>query len=93
MLSNDQKKKISEELTKRKHSLTCPMCQNRNFIMADGYFSNIMQPDFGSISIGGPGIPTIAIVCNNCGFVSQHALGVLELLPKDKNISKDGSSK
>ena len=83
MLDNEQKKKLSEELQKRKHNLTCPMCQNKNFIMADGYFNNNMQGDLGGISLGGPSIPTIAIICNNCGFVSQHALGVLGFLPKD----------
>lgn len=89
MLNNDDKKKIAEALEGRKHGLTCPMCQNKNFIMADGYFNNNMQTDFGSFSIGGPAIPTIAIICSNCGFVSQHALGVLGLLPKNENIKKD----
>ncbi len=93
MLNNDQKKKIVEALEKRKHGLTCPMCQNKNFIMADGYFNNNMQTDFGSFSIGGPAIPTIAIVCSNCGFVSQHALGVLGLLPKEENNKKDEPTK
>jgi hypothetical protein len=93
MLNNEQKKKIAEALEKRKHGLTCPMCQNKSFIMADGYFNNNMQTDFGSFSIGGPAIPTIAIVCSNCGFVSQHALGVLGLLPKEENNKKDEPSK
>ena len=68
------------------------MCQNKNFIMADGYFNNNMQTDFGSISIGGPAIPTIGIICDNCGFVSQHAIGVLGLLPKE-NSKRDEPSK
>lgn len=93
MLNNEQKKKIAETLEKKQHALTCPMCQNKNFIMADGYFNNNMQTDFGSFSIGGPTIPTIAIVCSNCGFVSQHALGVLGLLPKEDNLKKDEPSK
>jgi hypothetical protein len=82
MLNTEQKKKIADVLEKRKHGLTCPMCQNKNFIMADGFFNNNMQTDFSSISIGGPSIPTIAIICDNCGFVSQHALGTLGLIPK-----------
>ncbi|MFN5693657.1 MAG: hypothetical protein ACK464_02255, partial [Bacteroidota bacterium] len=61
-------------------------------IMADGYFNNNMQTDFGSISIGGPAIPTIGIICDNCGFVSQHAIGVLGLLPKE-NSKRDEPSK
>ena len=46
MLNNEQKKRIAETLQKRKQDLTCPMCQNKNFIMADGYFNNNMQTDF-----------------------------------------------
>lgn len=89
MLDNAQKKKLGDELQKRKHNLTCPMCQNKNFIMAEGYFNNSMQGDLEGVSLGGPSIPTIAIICNNCGFVSQHALGVLGFLPKkDANTEK-----
>ncbi|MCD7972344.1 MAG: hypothetical protein LUG18_06715 [Candidatus Azobacteroides sp.] len=90
MLSNEQKKKIVEELAKRTNGLTCPMCQNKSFIMSDGYFNNSMQADLRNINIGGPSIPTIGIICNRCGFVSQHALGTLGLLPK---IEEDESTK
>lgn len=92
ILSIEDKKKIAEALEKKKNGLTCPMCQNKNFIMADGYFNNIMQTQFNSMSIGGPAIPTIAIVCSNCGFVSQHALGVLGLLPATE-IKTDESTR
>ncbi|TNE34369.1 hypothetical protein EP342_02920 [bacterium] len=85
MLNNEQKKKIAEELDKRIKGLTCPMCHNKHFIIADGYFNNNMQDDFKNINLGGPSIPTISIICSNCGFVSQHALGVLNLLPINEN--------
>jgi hypothetical protein len=81
MFTNDEKERIKAEVLKKIPNLTCPMCQNKNFTMAEGYFSNTMQTDFSSFSIGGQAIPTIGIICNNCGFVSQHALGILGLLP------------
>jgi hypothetical protein len=93
MFTNEQKKKFAEELNKRKQGMTCPMCQNRSFIMADGYFNNTQQNDLTSFSLGGPSIPTIAIVCSNCGFVSQHALGVLGLLPKEEINKSDEPTK
>ena len=86
MLDNEQKKKIGVALQNRQQNLTCPMCQNKNFIMADGYFNNSMQTNLEGFELGGPSIPTIAIICDKCGFVSQHALGVLGLLPKDPNV-------
>jgi hypothetical protein len=32
--------------------------------------------------LGGPSVPTAVLACNRCGWVAQHALGVLGLLPK-----------
>ena len=84
MLTNEQKEKIKAELLKKVPTLICPMCQNRSFAMAEGYFSNTLQADFNSLAIGGHAIPTIGIICNNCGFVSQHAIGRLGLLPKNE---------
>lgn len=83
MLSNEQKEKIKVELLKKISTINCPMCQNKGFTIADGYFLNTIQADLASINLGGQAIPTIAIICNNCGFVSQHALGTLGLLPKN----------
>ena len=93
MLDSEQKKNIADSLEQKIDGLTCPMCQSKNFIMADGYFNNNMQTDFSSISFGGPSIPTIAIICTNCGFISQHALGVLGLLPKEEKTQKNESTK
>ena len=83
MLTNEQKEKIKVELLRKIPTLTCPMCHNKGFTMADGYFLNSMQVDLTSVSLGGQAIPTIAVICNNCGFISQHALGSLGLLPKN----------
>lgn len=86
MLSQEEKQEIVNRLNERIHELTCPMCHQRGgFIIADGYFNNTMQDDIKKVHIGGTSIPTIAIVCNRCGFVSQHALGVLGLLPNNEN--------
>lgn len=84
MLSNEEKVKLIDALGSKVRQFNCPMCHNKKFVMADGYFNNATSTDFTSISIGGTSIPTIAIICENCGFVSQHALGILGFLPKDK---------
>jgi len=94
MIDSEKKRKIVTEVTTRiQRQLTCPMCQNKSFTMADGYFQNFLQSNFDNISIGGQNIPTIAIICNKCGFVSQHALGILGLLPKTKNDESHGPNK
>lgn len=84
MIDNNKKLKIKEEIDKRISNIKCPMCKSENFGIADGYFINSMQDDFNNFFLGGPSIPTIAIICGNCGFVSQHALGVLGLIPQNQ---------
>lgn len=91
-ISDEDKNKIISELSSHITNLRCPMCQGKNFVIADGYFNNMIQTNFSDgLVIGGPSIPTIGIVCTNCGFVSQHALGILKLMPKpkdDNNVDK-----
>lgn len=92
MISSEEKQKIVVELNKRFNSreIKCPMCGNNHFIIGDGYFNTFMQDDIRNISLGGPSIPSIPIICDKCGFISTHALGVLGLLPKQNNDEKKG---
>lgn len=92
MISKEEKQKIISELNNRINSgnLKCPMCGNDHFIIADGYFNTIVQDHLNGIVLGGPSIPSIPIICNQCGFISSHALGVLGLLPKQNEDSQKG---
>lgn len=92
MISKEEKQKIVSELIKKIKSdnIKCPMCGNDQFIILDGYFNTPMQDNLNSIKLGGQSIPSIAIVCKNCGFISSHALGALGLLPKQNNESQKG---
>ncbi len=92
MLSKDRKReisnKINEKLSANNISIRCPMCRNDKFVLADSYIRTDLQDDMTVTSFGGPSIPTIAIICNNCGFMSLHSLGILGLLP-DGNGAED----
>ena len=92
MISKEEKEKIVSELNKRINSgdIKCPMCGNKNFIIADGYFNSIMQDSLNGLLLGGPSIPSIPIICTHCGFISSHALGILGLLPKQTEESQKG---
>ena len=83
-LSEEEKKKIVQELEKRGATLPCPRCGKKNFSLLDGYFVQPISTEIGTVTLGGPTLPSIAIVCTNCGYLSQHALGALELLPSEK---------
>lgn len=93
MLNQEEKQKIIRALSEKISK--CPMCGNVNFGIIDGYFFNIIHDNLESIKLGGTSIPTVAIVCKKCGFVSQHALGTLGLLPvkmKEKQNTEHGKA-
>ena len=95
MLSDDQKNEIIAQLDVSFHKFNkaghCPMCGHNKFTIADGYFTPILQKDLTSYKLGGASIPSIIIICTNCGFMSQHALGVLGLLPKKEDVASHPS--
>jgi ribosomal protein S27AE len=92
MLSEEKKSELvrhlTERLQKHREDTFCPMCGNNHFTVADAYLSNTLQVDFTSINLGGPSIPSMAIICTNCGFISQHSLGILGLMPEVKDGKK-----
>ena len=84
-LTPEQKDKIIQALTDRGAKLPCPRCGNDTFTLLDGYFNQIIQPEPKGIVLGGRTVPSVVVVCNRCGYLSQHALGVLGLLPKEES--------
>ena len=83
MIGQKEKEKILEKLDSKKIKAKCPMCGKRHFAMADSYIRNDLQDNLKSVNIGGPSIPSVVIICTNCGFLSQHALGMLGLLSEE----------
>lgn len=84
-LTKEKKEEIVKKLSEKGvTNVLCPMCKNNHFVVAEGYFNTTLQNSLESFSLGGRSIPTIPIICSKCGFVSQHALGVLGLLPEIK---------
>lgn len=84
MLTDDNKNELIKALTEKVESLECPICHKNSFTIVDGYLIHGIQDNKRNILLGnGPMIPSMAIVCNNCGFMSQHNLGILGLLKKE----------
>jgi predicted RNA-binding Zn-ribbon protein involved in translation (DUF1610 family) len=82
-LTQEQRDKIIGRLMERKAVLPCPRCGNKNFVLLDGYFIQPISTDIGAVVIGGQSIPSVVTACAQCGFLSQHALGALGLLPAE----------
>lgn len=76
--------KAFEGAVKRKtnRGIICPICSNGKWKIPGGYTMSSLQDELGAVKIGGPAMPKVQIVCNNCGFVAEIAIGVLGLLPK-----------
>ncbi len=83
-LSKEEKEKIIKVLDERGAKLPCPRCGNNNFTLLDGYFNQTIQTEMKGMVIGGPSVPSAVVACSRCGYLSQHALGALGLLPKEE---------
>ncbi len=73
--------KILDKIDKvvKTKKVMCPLCKKGSFTMAKGFVSMIILDKFPEgISIGGPHLPNIAIVCTTCGntmFLNLKVLG------------------
>ena len=63
----------------------CPMCGQSNWGADDGIIHLAVSSSATEIQIGGSGIPTVAAVCNHCGFVSLHSAMMLGLIDASGN--------
>lgn len=90
--SNEQREAIVRALEAKNAKLPCPRCGTREFSLIGGYFNHFVQPQLGGVSIGGPSIPTAVVACNNCGWLSEHALGALGLLPAKEKSEAEAKS-
>jgi hypothetical protein len=87
-LSDEQKKQIQDALEKRVATVPRPRCGNRNSIVLDGQFDQPLSKDRRA-DYWGPSVPSIVLACLNRGYLSQHTLGVLGLLPTPKEGKSD----
>jgi hypothetical protein len=81
-LTPEEQKRIVAALEACGAKAPCPRCGNPSFSLLDGYFSHSLQGNLSGISFGGPAIPVAVVACQRCGFLAEHALGALGLLPK-----------
>lgn len=83
-MQEEQKQEIIKAIEECGARLPCPRCGNTQFTLLDGYFNQTIQTELKGMVIGGPSVPSIVVVCTRCGYLSQHALGTLGLLPKEE---------
>lgn len=87
ILSQQFKDRIIQRLDEKAPDVHCPMCGNNKFILVDGLAKHTLQRR-NSYEIGGRSLPCVLTVCTNCGFLAEHAVGLLGLM-KDFDNSDD----
>ena len=80
MMSEEMKKKIAKVMSERVGHFVCPICHQSRYTFVDGYTIDPVQDDYKAMQIGGKIIPSILLVCNNCGHIDRFSLGVLGLM-------------
>lgn len=88
VLSEAQRKEIFAALEKRGVPRGCPMCGTNKWWIGDGYYDNALHEYFKAFTLNGIGIPSVAIICENCGFISQHLLGALGFGSREPGAEK-----
>ena len=69
---------ISSAIAGKQVAGRCPLCGNQRWTLANGFVYVTLQPDFGGVYVGGTGgLPSVALVCTNCG--NTHLLNLVTL--------------
>lgn len=60
-----------------KIQIQCPICHGGKFLIVDGFVFNPVRPTLDSPPDNSV-VPSVVLVCENCGFLSQHSLAILD---------------
>ncbi len=71
----DWQQKLIETLNRAGADRPCPRCGHEDFQLLDGYVSLPVQSRLGDGPVAS--VPTVATVCERCGYLSQHVVNVL----------------
>jgi hypothetical protein len=87
-MKNIDKDEVAKILTSKHAVCPCHRCGGKSFSVIDGFSKLPIDKDIDviqNIAIGGPSVPVILVACNNCGAITMHAMGAIDLLPKEGN--------
>ena len=84
-LSQEARSEILAVLNDRIKGSACQLCHTSAWTLADGLVSVGLQEDFSAFQVGGPALPCVALVCNNCGntcLINLMTIGLRHLTEK-----------
>ena len=71
----DWQQKLIDALTRANADRPCPRCGHDDFQLLDGYVSLPVLARLGDGPVAS--VPTVATICERCGFLAQHVVNVL----------------
>ena len=87
-MDRNQINEVIAALNRKRVTQPCPRCSSSNFSVVGESEISVVQPPpppQGLLGLMGSSLPTkttmpvIIVTCDNCGYVSQHALAALDL--------------
>jgi predicted nucleic-acid-binding Zn-ribbon protein len=82
-MTKEEAQKVIDILLKKGVSEVCPRCNNAKFVLLQGFFMPLITKDLEESDINKQSVPLIVTTCDNCGYMSSHAAGALDLLPEE----------
>jgi hypothetical protein len=77
----EDKNKIIDALKEHSVKDSCPRCGTDAWGLVDGYLQHIISDDPERMLLGGRVLPTVGVLCANCGFLSEYSVIILGLRP------------
>ena len=87
-MNEERKRLIVKVLSQRVSSIVCPICHQSKYSFVDGYTIDPVQDDYKAVQLGGKIIPSVMLVCNNCGHIDRFSLGVLGLMDNEEQAQQ-----
>ena len=84
---NDYKNQLLQALASSGVQLECELCGKNNWVFAEQALSLTVTDLTDSHENPSPQIPAATVICNNCGNIRMHSLGVLGLLDSEQKGS------
>ncbi len=85
------RKQIIQALEEKGANNPCHRCGNKTFAVIDGFARYHLSDYIDANELGGRGVPTFLVGCNNCGAITPHAaLALLGPKIKDKEGDENG---
>lgn len=88
-MNEERKKQIISALNQRVSSFVCPICHQARYTFVEGYTVDTVQEDFKDVQLGGRIIPSVVLVCGNCGHIDRFSLGLLGLMEKEEQSEEN----